>query len=760
VFKFEEHKEKSGEVIMQLWLEGFPEGSTRVGSYVSVLKKENRVTYFVGEDNYYWHLLDDTSTMHVAIVTLIRNHHMRVCDAERDMHIPRRTLMNWLKRYDKDGCGAFLAPRKVRRTSRVLSKEITLEAERLLSEGYSIPETSRKLGILETTLRKGVNSGRVTQFIRSKETELRADSPEASDKSERSIMDAEAAEGLGTACTRVEERTAAAMGQLDGATLCFEEAKDVQFGGLLVGLPALCENGLLSGLTYCKDLPKGFYKTLHIVMVLAYMALARLRRPEALRHNVPGELGKVMGLDRVPEVSTLREKIKILAPGAPEWMKELSSSWMEADPDEAGYLYVDGHIRVYNGSKAKLPKRFVSRDRLCLRGTTDYWVNDSLGRPFFVVSQAVTDGMGNAITEHIVPELLKMVPNQPSEEELNADPKAYRFVMIFDRECSNYKTINALWEQRIAAITYRKNVKDKWDESEFKEEQVTLAHGEVVTKRLAFRETDLTARSKSMKVLEIRCLSKTGHQTAIITTARTLSNPAIAGRMFSRWCQENFFAYMMEHYDIDGLVEYGFEELSGTIKVVNPVWRKLDKQVRDTTRNLRKKQAKLVQDFSVENESDLDKKAVLLQEIQEVEQTLGILRAQRKQAKKKVELSTLPEDERPTQLRPLSKQLTNAIKMIAYRAETALVQRLIKHLGKIEDARALVREIFVSSADIYPDINAGTLTVKLHRMASPTHDKAVANLLHDLNKFEFRHPETALKIVYQLVGFDDSNVPS
>ena len=32
-------------------------------------------------------------------------------------------------------------------------------------------------------------------------------------------------------------------------------------------------------------------------------------------------------------------------------------------------------------------------------------------------------------------------------------------------------------------------------------------------------------------------------------------------KMFSGWCRENFFGHMMEHYDIDGLVEYGSEVL-------------------------------------------------------------------------------------------------------------------------------------------------------------------------------------------------------
>lgn len=81
-----------------------------------------------------------------------------------------------------------------------------------------------------------------------------------------------------------------------------------------------------------------------------------------------------MGLDRVPEVRTLRGKLKYL-PGEGQvevWAGALSQEWMEADPEAAGVLYVDGHVRVYHGSKTKLPRRYVSRERLCLRGMSDY----------------------------------------------------------------------------------------------------------------------------------------------------------------------------------------------------------------------------------------------------------------------------------------------------------------------------------------------------------------------------------------------------
>ena len=111
-------------------------------------------------------------------------------------------------------------------------------------------------------------------------------------------------------------------------------------------LPALCSNGLLRGIGSYFKLPAGFYSCLHILLTLGFMALGRIRRPEGLRHVPPGEFGKVIGLDRVPEVRTLREKIsKMARTGNPEgWMKALSKSWMQNDPDEAGYLYVDGQI--------------------------------------------------------------------------------------------------------------------------------------------------------------------------------------------------------------------------------------------------------------------------------------------------------------------------------------------------------------------------------------------------------------------------------
>jgi hypothetical protein len=735
----------------QLLLHGFPDGAIRIGSTLSVLKKEGRVTYFVGPDNFYSHRDTDQAGQRFAMATLIANGHVRASEVERSiLCIPHRTLMNWTGQLAAQGPGSFFEPRG-RRGQTVMTEEKVAECARLLDEEATIAAVARLAGVDESTLRKAVKAGRVVRTSGgTADSGLKG--AEATSKSERGQADARAAEGMGTACTRANERMGAALGLIRSASTRFERCLDVAMGGVLAGLPALCSNGLLSGLGRHLSLPAGYYTALHILTLLGFMALARIRRPEGLRHVPPGELGKTVGLDRVPEVRTLREKIGAMAEeGAPgEWMRELSRQWMEADSQEAGYLYVDGHVRVYHGTGARLPRRYVSREKLCLRGTTDYWVNDALGRPFFVVSHAVTDGLAATLLDDIVPELLASVPGQPSEAELAADPLLHRLVVIFDREGSTHSLLSKLWERRIGAITYRKAVKDLWPESEFSEVEVPVPGGGLTRMQLAPRHTTLTAGTASIPVLEIRRLTKTGHQTAIITTAQRLQSPVIAGRMFSRWCQENFFGYMMEHYDLDGLVQYGSEEIPGTTQVVNPAWRVLDKAVRQMLGRIRKLHAELGAQTIRSEGIDVEEQAERLHDIQRLEDDAAELRLKRRQTHRKVPLESLPENERPRQLRPLGKMFTDTVKMIAYRAETALVGLLRPHLAKEEEARAVIRELFVSSADLDPDEQNNTLTVRIHRMACPAHDKAIAALLANLNQTEFRHPETGMRLIYEL----------
>jgi len=731
-------------------LPGFPDGAQRIGSWLSILEKDGLVTYFVGGDNYFSHPKGDRKSERFALTSLMENGHVRACELEGPpLSLPHRTLMHWKAQYRKDGPSSFFREPERSRPP-IMTPQKSAQCAGLLAAGHRPSEVARLAGIKESTLRKALGRQGFPHLAKTPATN---DPKEiGSSKSARSRADAEAADGMGTACTRADERIAAAMGLVECATARFEAGHDVQMAGLLAGLPALCANGLLTGLGKHLHLPNGFYSALHILLTLGFMALGRIRRPEGLRHVPPGELGKVIGLDRVPEVRTLREKIAVMAatgnPGA--WMKELAKSWMENDPDEAGYLYVDGHVRVYHGDKANLPRRYVSRERLCLRGTTDYWVNDAIGRPFFVISKAVTEGLADSLVRDIVPDLLASVPRQPTADELDEDPLLHRFVIVFDREGATHSLLSALWKHRIGAMTYRKSVKDVWPESEFVEQEVPIPGGGSQRLRLAVRQTRISAAQDSIPVTEVRRLTASGHQTAIVTTARRLGNTAIASRMFARWSQENFFAYMMQHYDIDGLIEYGAERVPGAAMVVNAQWRDCDKAVRKARQAERKLQADLARQTARDG-GEIHKKAEAVEAIQALQAELARLRAERKATPRKVTIDSLPEDQRPTQLPPLNKILSDTVKMIAYRAETALVALLRRHLKKEEEARALVRELFVTSADIEPNNAANTLTIRIHRMAAPVHDKAITALLEDLTNLGFRHPETGAKIIYSLV---------
>lgn len=733
----------------QQLLQGFHKGTIEINSTVSILSKDGITTYFTGGDNYFSHPDEDMDSRRYALAQLMFNRHVRPVEIERSsLGIPHRTLMHWLRKLEEHGSSGFFKG-SVRGRSSVMTPEKTIECARLMGNGLSVAAAAREMGLEESTLRKALKSGRVPKV----ECAQKPQCDLVPDKSSRSRSDAQAASGMGVACTRADERVAAAVGLICGASTRFEPCRDVQHGGLLAGLPALCANGLFSGLNKFVQIAEGFYTAMHVLALLGFMALGRIRRPETLRGVPPGEIGKILGLDRCPEVKTLRRKIAEMAKASDvnAWMHECARTWMEADPDEAAYLYLDGHVRVYNGSKANLPHRYVSRQRLCLRGTTDYWLNDALGRPFFVVSKSLPDGLGATLLDEILPDLLKEVPRQPSEAALMRDPLLHRFAVVFDREGSNPGLLRKLWEHRVGAITYRKAVEDVWPETEFCETSVDKPNGGSTLMQIASRTTQLGTGETSIPVLEIRRLLPSGHQTAIVTTIRTLEPKVIAGRMFARWCQENFFGYMMEHYDLDGLVQYGILELSGTLEVINPAWRTLDSALAIKRRQSARQRAKL-DATTLENDADIVMhNAERLQAIQTIDAEAELLRKQRRQTPKRIKISEISEDQRPTGLKYQGKRLTDTVKMIAYRAETALVALVVPRLGKEADARALIRELLVSSADLMPDLAANTLSVRVHHMTCAAHDAAVAALFSDLNALAFKHPQTEMQLVYQLV---------
>jgi hypothetical protein len=563
---------------------------------------------------------------------------------------------------------------------------------------------------------------------------------------------------LGVATTRVEERLLASLGLVQSVPIRFEEVSDVPAGGVLCALPALLVLGLLRHSHQSFSLPPGYYSLETIFLAIAFLALARVPSLEALRYEPPGEWGKLLGLDRIPEVRTLREKIQILCEDGQEvrkWTSTLAREWMEAEPESAGTLYIDGHVRVYHGGLTQLPRRYVARQRLCLRGTTDYWVHAMDGQPFFVVTQAVDPGLLKVLEEQIVPRLVREVPAQPGPAELAADPWRCLFTLIFDRAGYSPEFFARMWEMRIAVITYHKFPEGQWAEDEFSLCRVRLINGEEV--ELALAERGIRLRN-GFWLREVRHLDATRHQTAMLSSdyRREMSGTAVA--LFARWCQENFFQYMGRHYGLNRLIEYGTEALPETTVVVNPAWRQQDQAVRREQALLVRQQARFAA-LSLGPETAPtavaryeQQKGQLLEQIQLHEGKLSELKARRKENPRHIALKDLPESERFSQLCPTKKHFVDTIKLIAYRAETALVRVAREKLQREDDARSLVRQIFESAADLRPNPEQKILTVRLHRLSSPAHDAALEHLCTELTATETTFPGTELRLIFEPVG--------
>jgi hypothetical protein len=570
---------------------------------------------------------------------------------------------------------------------------------------------------------------------------------------------------MGRAASNVGARIAASLGESSAVAPQFQHALDVPNAGVLFALPALLALGLLdTAQESLNPLPKGYYGLDSILLLLALMALARMPSLESLRYKAPGEWGKLIGLDRIPEVRTLRIKINTLcADGkAAQWSADLSEGWMQQNPQQAGVLYVDGHTRVYNGAQSQLPRHYVARQKLCLRATVDFWVNAMDGQPFFAINKVVDPGLIKVIEDDIVARLERDVPNQPSQVQLDAQPLLHRFTLVFDREAYSPDSWSRLKAKRVAILSYNKFPKLDWDVQEFAEHALTQVNGQTTKMQLAERGTCL---SNGLWVREVRKLSQLGHQTSILSTNYTMDLTGLAVHMFARWSQENYFKYAREHYSLDRLAGYGTQEITDPIEVVNPQYRKLDGEVRSANGKLSRSLA-VFGALNIEQEIEparmeafTQKKAALQEDIESLQAMVIELKASRKATSRHIAIKDLPEDQRFKQLSTHSKHFVDAIKMVAYRAETAMANVLRESLTRPDEARTLLCAIYKTEADLVPDYKNKTLTVRLHHLAQQRSDDAAALLCAELNETQTVFPRTDLRMVFEIGKTEGSTPP-
>jgi len=270
----------------QAWLPLIPSGATSINDVMSVAKENGKWFYFRGLNPVFFHDEDDRRSFRMFTAQLVCQGMCRQAEIIRAFGISKNSVSRGVKKYHEGGPEAFFAPRKGRRGS-VLTDDLKARAQELLNLDWNRKEVAEDLGIPYDTLRKAINQGRLSE-------PRKARRPIASDKSARTVKDA-AAE-MGIACTRPLDRVAAALGLLPGgASTRFESCRDVSFGGVLCALPALVAGGLLSYVDECFETLKGYYTNVQVLILVAYMALCRIKTPTAgrgpdLQQLVPGKL--------------------------------------------------------------------------------------------------------------------------------------------------------------------------------------------------------------------------------------------------------------------------------------------------------------------------------------------------------------------------------------------------------------------------------------------------------------------------------------
>lgn len=568
------------------------------------------------------------------------------------------------------------------------------------------------------------------------------------------MIDVLAGEGMGIGVTRLVERIAAISHNLEETPVLFEPCESVENGGVLFLVPFLYEQGLFEYKNHYNAIRKGYYDINFIILLLSFMYLSRIKNAEQLKHYKPGELGKIMGVDRVPEGKCLRKKVKeILSQHQAEsWMNSMAKHWVEKE--QTNIYYIDGHVQVYHGYKANLGRKHVAREKLCLPGMCEFWVNNADGMPYIVVTGEVNEKLQEMILTKIVPRLKENIAIKIKQQELDADKDLPLFSLVFDREGSSGKFLKTLWEEhRVAAITYKKNVRDNWEEYRFCTHYVEV-EGNKTEMDLAEQIIEI----EGMAMREIRKKSEGGHQTSIITTNKKISTIYIAIKMFSRWNQENYFRYMRLDYDIDKLFQYTVEQLDDNIMVVNPQYSRLSYHLKTLREKISRREAglfKLIDDniYSTLDKNNFQKQSKLKEEINEFKEKEKQLITQRNQLNYKIKIKDMPLQNRYNKLHSESKLFLNIIKMICYRAESAFVLLLSADYKKKEnEARAFVKKIMKTKVDILPDYESNTLTIALYSLATPRDNKAAKKLCQLLNETETFYPGTSLRLFYKIAS--------
>lgn len=761
-----------GRMLTQAVLALLPPGAAEIAPGVGIVSAEGGGGLVVvhGLATFAWDA-DDEAGRRLAAVQLVRLRAATRAQVAAGFGVDTATVWRWARLVDGGGVGALVPARTGPKGPSKLTGEMIAQIRALDEAGQTLTQIAAATGVSTFSVRRAL--GRTGSPAGSTQPAGPAGGGDGGGDGGGAGLAGGGGDGrweqeelpvLPGPVSRRDERVASRFGLLgEGADPVFSAGACYPMAGLLLALPALEATGLIAAArTVYGSLRSGFYGLAATLLTLVFLALAGEPRAEGATRIPPGALGRVLGLDRAPEVKTIRRKLAELAAAgkAHELVLQLARAHAAARPQALGFLHVDGHTRAYYGTR-DVQKTHVARLKFPAPATDETWVTDADGDPVFMVVADPSESLAGQIRT-LLPELRDIVgPGRP-------------VTVCFDRGGWSPALFADIIGAGFDLLTWRKGPVPDLPAGQFSDISCDDDHG----RRHDYRVADstevalaITDGPRKGEVVTLRQVSRqvparggarsgSTRQIHMLTSRRDLHAGQVCWRMSSRWREENYFRYARTHFALDALDSYAAAADDPERKVPNPAKKAAAAQVR---------RAEYLAELA---EADRDARLLALrtpppgepayltnqmlnQLAEPVENAYAELDAARQAAAgipARIRLGDLsPHMQR---LETEVKQITHAIRMAAYNTQTAMAAALHGHYSRADDeAYALIREALQTSGDIIP--GNGQLLIRLDPLTAPRRTAALAALCEQLTSAQACYPGTSLILRYEVKPHQD-----
>ena len=570
--------------------------------------------------------------------------------------------------------------------------------------------------------------------------------------------DSDALELLVQPTARGVERGLAQAGLLGEASPVFTAAARVPLAGMLAALPGIEATGLLECATEVYDrLPQGFYGLETVLLEAVFRTLAGEPRAEGAGRFSPADLGRVLGMDRAPEVKTIRRKLAQLGGQgkAAELLGSMASRHLDKQKqdtaEQAGLvLYVDGHVRAYQGTK-KIGKTHSPRLRFPAPATVETWVSDAEGDPVLVVMAEPGASLAG--------ELRRLLP------QLRAAVGDDRPVLVgFDRGGWSPALFAHMQAHGFDVLTWRKGPTEdiaskKFVETVFTDDTGIEHHWNLAdtTVELPIKDAE-PVRMRQITRLDTKKAGKP-RQAHILTTRQDLTAGDVVYRMGSRWRQENYFRYGRMHLDLDSHDSYRSTADDPARMVPNPAKREANNTVKAAQARAEREKAAadaglLAARTPAAGETDVlitsDMHNQITAKWRAALDALDTAGTEHALTPARIPLDELAPEQQVMAIEP--KLLTHAVKIAAFNTTTAMARAIRIHTSyprARHEAFTLARKVLTHTGDIDPRVE-GELTIRLDPMPTARETAAVAELCDHLTATQTTFPGTDRVLRYHI----------